>query len=55
MLRGLGYDEVRDILEEQGKVSVNCEFCRQVYAYDVVDIERLFAASDQPEVPPTRH
>jgi len=55
MLRGLGYDEVRDILEDQGKVSVNCEFCRQVYAYDAVDIERLFAASDQPEVPPTRH
>ena len=55
MLRGLGYDEVRDILEEQGKVSVTCEFCRQVYAYDAVDIERLFAASDQPEVPPTRH
>lgn len=55
MLRGLGYDEVRDILEEQGEVSVNCEFCRQVYAYDAVDIERLFAASDQPEVPRTRH
>jgi molecular chaperone Hsp33 len=55
MLRGLGYDEVRDILEEQGEVSVNCEFCRQVYAYDAVDIERLFAASDQPEVPTTRH
>lgn len=55
MLRGLGYDEVRDILEERGKVSVTCDFCRQVYAYDAVDIERLFAASDQPEVPPTRH
>jgi molecular chaperone Hsp33 len=55
MLRGLGYDEVRDILKEQGKVSVNCEFCGQVYAYDAVDIERLFAAADQPEVPPTRH
>ncbi len=55
MLRGLGYDEVRDILEEQGRVSVNCEFCRQEYVYDAVDIERLFAAADQPEVPPTRH
>jgi len=55
MLRGLGYDEVRDILEEQGQVSVNCEFCRQEYAYDAVDVERLFAAADQPEVPPTRH
>jgi molecular chaperone Hsp33 len=55
MLRRLGYDEVRDILEEQGQVSVNCEFCRQEYAYDAVDVERLFAAADQPEVPPTRH
>jgi molecular chaperone Hsp33 len=55
MLRGLGYAEVRDILEEQGEVNVNCEFCHQVYAYDAVDVERLFAAADQPEVPPTRH
>ena len=55
MLRGLGYDEVRDILEEQGEVNVNCEFCSQVYAFDAVDVERLFAAADQPEVPPTRH
>lgn len=55
MLRSLGYDEVHDILEEQGLVSVNCEFCRQEYAYDAVDVERLFAAADQPEVPPTRH
>jgi len=55
MLRGLGYDEVRDILEEQGKVSVNCEFCNQIYAFDAVDVERLFAAADQPDVPRTRH
>jgi molecular chaperone Hsp33 len=55
MLRGLGYDEVRDILEEQGEVSVSCEFCCQAYAYDAVDVERLFAAADQPDVPRTRH
>jgi molecular chaperone Hsp33 len=56
MLRGLGYAEVRDILEEQGEVSVNCEFCRQGYFFDAVDVERLFAAADhQPEVPRTRH
>lgn len=56
VLRGLGYAEVREILEQQGKVSVNCEFCHQVYAFDAVDIERLFAAADhQPEVPRTRH
>ena len=55
MLRGLGYDEVRDILEEQGEVSVSCEFCCQAYVYDTVDVERMFAAADQPDVPRTRH
>lgn len=55
MLRGLGYDEVKDILETEGQVGVNCEFCNQRYEFDRVDIEQLFAASDQPRVPPTRH
>lgn len=55
MLRGLGYHEVRDILEEQGAVSVTCEFCSQTQVFDAVDVERLFAACDQPEVPATRH
>ncbi|HHO67674.1 MAG TPA: redox-regulated molecular chaperone Hsp33, partial [Gammaproteobacteria bacterium] len=55
VLRGLGYDEVQDILQEQGSIKVNCEFCNQAYEFDAVDAERLFAASDQPEVPRTRH
>ncbi len=55
VLRGLGYDEVQDILREQGSIKVNCEFCNQAYEFDAVDAERLFAASDQPEVPRTRH
>lgn len=55
MLRGLGYDEVQDILLEQGKISVNCEFCGQRYVFDAVDVERLFAAAGQPDVPSTRH
>jgi len=55
MLRALGYPEVQDILREQGEVRVNCEFCRQTYAYDAVDVERLFAAVAQPEIPATRH
>jgi len=55
VLRGLGYDEVQDILQEQGSIKVNCEFCNQAYEFDAVDAERLFAASDQPEVPQTRH
>jgi molecular chaperone Hsp33 len=55
MLRGLGYDEVRQIVDEEGDVAVTCEFCNQRYAFDPVDVEQLFAACDQPRVPPTRH
>lgn len=54
-LRGLGYAEMQSILEEQGSVSVNCEFCAHGYEFDRVDVERLFAAAHQPDVPQTRH
>ncbi len=55
VLRGLGYDEVADILREEGQVKVGCEFCNQQYLFDAVDVEQLFAASAQPQVPSTRH
>jgi molecular chaperone Hsp33 len=55
MLRGLGYQEVRDLLAERGEVRVSCEFCRQEWVYDVVDIEHLFAAATPHDTPPTRH
>lgn len=53
MLLSLGYDEVKQTLEEQGQVAVDCEFCNAHYEYDAVDIEKLFAASNQPEGPST--
>ena len=55
MLRGLGYDEVKHIIDEEGAVDVTCEFCNQHHTFDLVDVEQIFAASDQPRVPPTRH
>ena len=55
VLRGLGYDEVRSILDEEGVVESHCEFCNQRYIFDSVDVEELFAAADQPDIPPTRH
>ena len=55
VLRGLGYQEVQGILEEQGSVKVNCEFCNQQFTFDAVDVEKLFAAANQPDVPDTRH
>ena len=42
MLVGLGQDEVRSILEEQGSVSVECGFCGQDYAFDAAKVDALF-------------
>jgi molecular chaperone Hsp33 len=42
LLRALGPEEVKDILQEQGSVTVTCEFCHRPYRYGPVDIEALF-------------
>jgi molecular chaperone Hsp33 len=56
MLRGLGVDEVRATLAEQGVIEVTCEFCNALYRLDAVDAEALFAAAEsQPDVGSTRH
>ena len=55
MLTSLGQDEVRDILHEQGAVSITCEFCGQDYAFDAVDAESLFSAHGPLEQDATRH
>jgi len=57
MLRSLGEAEVRDILQEQGKVDVSCDFCGKPYVFDAIDCAGLFAPSaPMPEQnPPTVH
>jgi molecular chaperone Hsp33 len=43
MLRMLGRAEVDSILEERGDVEVHCEFCNQLYSFDRVDVDAVFA------------
>jgi molecular chaperone Hsp33 len=43
LLRALGPDEVREVLREQGSVTVTCEFCHRPYRFDSVDVETLFS------------
>jgi molecular chaperone Hsp33 len=43
LLRALGSEEVRDVLKEQGSVTVTCEFCRRPYRFDSEDVEALFS------------
>ena len=42
LLRALGPDEVRDVLREQGSVTVTCEFCHRPYRFDEGDVAALF-------------
>jgi molecular chaperone Hsp33 len=54
-LRTLGYDEVNSIIAEQGKVSVDCEFCGEHYSFDAVDVEQVFASVVVEPSNDTRH
>ncbi len=53
MLEGLGEEEMRATLAEQGNVEVRCDFCNEPYRFDAVDIETLFAdpATRSPDSP----
>jgi len=42
MLRGLGRAEVDDIVAEQGRAEIGCEFCGLKYHFDSVDVGGLF-------------
>lgn len=53
VLRALGSEELRDILREQGSVTVTCEFCQRPYSFDSIDIEAIF--SDSTEGPAAIH
>jgi molecular chaperone Hsp33 len=38
----LGKEEAKSILEEQGSISIDCEFCNTHYQLDKVDVSRIF-------------
>ena len=44
----MGEQEARGILAEQGKISIDCEFCNQHYELDSIDIERIFPRDGVP-------
>jgi molecular chaperone Hsp33 len=48
LLRSLGAEEVRDVLTEQGAVTVTCEFCHRPYRFEAADVEALFAEGEGP-------
>jgi molecular chaperone Hsp33 len=43
MLRMLGQREIEQLLHEQGKVEVRCDFCARPYAFNTAECRELFA------------
>ncbi len=46
MLRGLGQEEVNDMLKQQDKIEIDCSFCGKNYVFDVVDAMQLFVQDE---------
>lgn len=56
MLRGLGRAELGQILEQEGVVAVDCEYCNAAYRFDPVDVEQLLSEAIRMDTPShTRH
>ncbi|HWZ64961.1 MAG TPA: Hsp33 family molecular chaperone HslO [Steroidobacteraceae bacterium] len=51
LLRALGEEEVRDVLKEQGSVTVTCEFCHRPYRFGARDVDALFTGGGGPGAP----
>ena len=43
VLQMLGEAETREVIEEQGRVDVTCEYCGRRRSFDAIDVSRLFA------------
>ena len=42
VIQSLGEAEAQSVLDEQGSISVDCEFCKKHYNFDSMDIKRIF-------------
>jgi len=49
-IKSLGEKEANEILEDQGSITVDCEFCNTNYILDSVDIKRLFSHADVTDI-----
>ncbi len=56
ILRGLGRNELEDIIKEHGQINVDCEFCGEAYQYDAVDVEHILSGErDEEDVSKLHH
>jgi len=54
-LRYMSREELEQIIEEEGKVAVNCQFCNSSYAFGLADLDQVFAAKRGDDPASTLH
>lgn len=50
MIRSLGHDEAKSIVDELGQIEVTCHFCGHVRTFDSIDVEAIFSDAPVQEV-----
>jgi len=50
MITSMGTSEAHDIIEKQGSIEIDCEFCNTHYALDRLDVEHLFNDKTIPSI-----
>ena len=54
-LRYMSREELEQIIEEEGDVAVNCQFCNSSYAFGRADLDQVFAANSGDDQASTLH
>ncbi|KAG1661948.1 chaperonin [Nymphon striatum] len=49
-VRSIGEKEANSIIEEQGQITIDCDFCNTQYKLDSIDVKRLFVDSDVTDI-----
>jgi molecular chaperone Hsp33 len=45
MVMSIGQNDAEDMIEKQGEIAIDCEFCNRHYQLDKIDVQRLFSES----------
>ena len=48
-IKFLGYDDAMDLLEENEKIDIDCQFCHEKYVFNHADVTDIFAQEAPPE------
>ena len=54
VLKSIGLEDLKKLIEEKGNVEVDCEYCREKYIFDTIDVEYLFNETNQHKAPETK-